>query len=78
MGMFSAFASFASVANPKVNRLWCRVACSTKLDLSAEFPFGKYAMKTASSTDLKFVMFFESRKETAGSADRLMKATILE
>jgi hypothetical protein len=62
---------------PKVYLSWFREASSVKADFKALSLSGMYAMITASSADLKSVMFFESRIEMMGSGARLRKETIL-
>jgi chorismate mutase len=74
---FSTWARLLSVTRPNVNLSWFLDASSVNADLNAVCSSGMYAMTTASSTDLKCVMFLESRVEIVGRVARLTKDTIL-
>ena len=74
---FSTWARLLSVTRPNVNLSRFLDASSVNADLNAVCSSGMYAMTTASSTDLKSVMFLESRFEIAGRVARFRKDTIL-
>ena len=73
----SSCARFGSVVMPKVNLSWLREANDVKVDFRCASSLGRYAMNTASSADLKAVMFFLSNVEIIGRVARFRNDKIL-